>query len=132
MSNDQATMVAFVRARLYEEEQIAKAAGGDTWWSPPDLPGEVHDELGGIAFAVKTRGYDTHIARQNPASTLRRIEASRVVLDEYAAVAELDTDTPAHDYPSGRAVGLGFAVRNMAAEYADHPDYRASWLPRFT
>ncbi|MFI5756884.1 DUF6221 family protein [Streptomyces sp. NPDC051569] len=125
-------MVAFVRARLDEEDRIARAAGGDSWRTPPDLPGEVHDRVGGIAFSVRMRGYEHHIARQDPSRTLRRIETNRVIVDEYAEVAALDTDSPAEDRPSGRAVGLGFAVRQMAAEHADHPEYKASWLPRYS
>ncbi|MFD5031970.1 DUF6221 family protein [Streptomyces sp. NPDC058220] len=128
---DHNALVAFVRARLDEEEQIAKAAGGDTWRCPPELPGEVHDRTGGISYSVKTEGYDQHIARQDPAHTLRRIETSRVLLDEYAEVAPMDTDRPAHDFPAGRAVGLGFVVRQLAAEHAGHPDYQVKWLPRF-
>ncbi|MEV7683931.1 DUF6221 family protein [Streptomyces sp. NPDC088341] len=128
---DNACLVAFVRARLDEEERIAREAGGDTWRCPPELPGEVHDRAGGISFSVRTSGYDLHIARQDPSRTLRRVEMSRVLLDEYADVAGMDTDRPAHDFPSGRAVGLGFAVRQIAAEHARHPDYRAKWLPRF-
>ncbi|WP_033230488.1 DUF6221 family protein, partial [Streptomyces graminis] len=59
------------------------------------------------------------------------IETHRVLVGEYVEVAGLDTDRPAQDFRSGRAVGLGFAVRQLAAEYAAHPDYQARWLPRF-
>jgi hypothetical protein len=131
MTDHNADLVAFVRARLDEEEQRADAAGGDSWRTPPDLPGEVHDRTGAIAFSVQTQGFDQHIARQDPARTRRRIATHRVVLDEYAQVAALDTDTPARDFASGRAVGLGFAVRQMAADHPNHPEYRAIWLPRF-
>jgi hypothetical protein len=131
MTDHNADLVAFVRARLDEEALLAEAAGGAGWRSPPELPGEVHDSLGAIAFSVRTRGYDHHIARQDPARTLRRIASSRVLLDQYVPVAALDVDYPASAYASGRAVGLGFAVRQLAAEHADHPDYKASWLPRF-
>jgi hypothetical protein len=132
MAERNGDMVAFVRARLDEEEGLARAAGSATWQSPPDRPGEVHDGTGGIAFSPKTEGFDDHIARQDPVRTLRRVMADKVLLDEYAAVAGLDADSPAPDFPSGRAVGLGFAVRQLAAEYSDHADYTASWLPRFT
>lgn len=124
-------MLAFVRARLDEEEQVARAAGGERWRCPPEAPGEVHDRSGGISFSVRTQGYDRHIALQDPARTLRRIETSRVLLGEYAEVAHLDVDRPEHDFQSGRAVGLGFVVRQMAAEHAGHGDYQARWLPRF-
>lgn len=126
-----ADMVAFVRARLADEEQVALAAGGDRWRCPADVPGEVHDRRGGVAFTVRDSGFDHHIALQDPARTLERIETHRVLLGEYVEVAELDTDRPAQDFRSGRAVGLGFAVRQLAAEYAGHPDYQARWLPRF-
>ncbi|MEU9622568.1 MULTISPECIES: DUF6221 family protein [unclassified Streptomyces] len=128
---DNSDMIDFVRARLAEEEQIAQAAGGENWRRPADVPGEIHDRSGGIAFTVRNLGFDEHIALQDPARTCRRIETSRVLLNEYAEVADRDTDRPEHDFSSGRAVGLGFAVRQMAAEHAGHPDYRAKWLPRF-
>ncbi|MFE3138569.1 DUF6221 family protein [Streptomyces scopuliridis] len=131
MTDDNADLLAFVRARLDEEAGRAQEAGGERWRCPPEMPGEIHDRTGGIAFTVRTRGYDGHIAHQNPEYTLRRIETSRVLLDEYAEVSHLDTDRPADDFPSGRAVGLGFVVRQMAAEHASHPGYRAKWLPRF-
>ncbi|WP_328535357.1 DUF6221 family protein [Streptomyces sp. NBC_00344] len=129
---DNSDMVAFVRARLADEEQIAQAAGGESWRCPAEVPGEVHDRTAAIAFTVRTRGYDAHISLQDPARTLRRTETSKVLLDEYEEVAALDTDRPYHDFPSGRAVGLGFVVRQMAAEHANHPDYQVKWLPRFT
>jgi hypothetical protein len=130
MTEPNRDLVAFVRARLHEEEQLARAAGGDSWRSTREHPGEVHDPAGGIVFCVRTRSFDEHIAHQDPARTLLRIVASRVILDEYAEVAAKDTDVPGDDYASGRAVGLGFAVRNMAAEHPGHPEYRAAWLPR--
>ncbi|MER5634183.1 DUF6221 family protein [Streptomyces nitrosporeus] len=129
---DNADLLAFVRARLAEEEHIAQEAGADSWRCPAGVPGEVHDRAGGIAFVVRSRGYDRHIAFQDPARTLRRIETNRVLLDEYEEIASLDTDRPRQDFSSGRAVGLGFVVRQMAAEHAGHPDYRVKWLPRFS
>jgi hypothetical protein len=128
---DNTDMVAFIEARLSEEEHVARDAGGASWRCPAEVPGEVHDRTTGIAFTVRGAGYDRHIALQDPARTLARIETSRVLLGEYTEVADRDTDRPTDDYTSGRAVGLGFAVRQLAAEYAWHPDYKAKWLPRF-
>ncbi|WP_405803926.1 DUF6221 family protein [Streptomyces sp. NBC_00210] len=126
-----ADMVAFVEARLAEEEQVAWNAGGASWRCPADVPGEVHDRTSGVAFTVRGAGYDRHIALQDPARTLARIETNRVLLGEYVEVADRDGDRPDDDFASGRAVGLGFAVRQLAAEYAWHPGYKAKWLPRF-
>lgn len=129
---DNSDLLTFVRARLSEEEHIAREAGGEGWRCPAEAPGEVHDRTSGIAFVVRSRGYDRHIALQDPARTLRRIETNRVLLDEYEEIAAMDTDRPGQDFVSGRAVGLGFVVRQMAAEYAGHPDYRVKWLPRYS
>ncbi|MFD3486539.1 DUF6221 family protein [Streptomyces sp. NPDC058665] len=128
---ENAKLVAFLMAGLDMEAQIAKGAGGDFWRCPSGLQGEVHDRTGAVVFSVRELGYDQHIARQNPARTLRRLERSRVLLDEYAKVADMDTDRPGNDFPSGHAVGLGFAVRQMAAEHADRLGYQAKWLPGF-
>ncbi|MFJ4919470.1 DUF6221 family protein [Streptomyces sp. NPDC088725] len=130
--SDNRDLLAFVSARLDEEQQIAERAGAGSWRCPPDLPGEVHEAIGAVAFSPRNQGFDHHIAYQNPAQTLRRIETARILLSEYAEVAALDTDRPTHDFPSGRAVGLGFVVRQMAAEHAGHPGFKAAWLPRFT
>lgn len=132
LMEENAQMLVFVRERLADEERIARAAGGEAWRCPPEAPGEVHDRTTGVAFVVRTRGYDQHIALQDPAHTLRRIETNRVLLDEYEEVAHLDIDRPEHDFASGRAVGLGFVVRQLAAEHAGHPEYRVKWLPRFS
>lgn len=129
---DNSELVAFVRARLDEEEDAARAAGGQGWRCPAEVPGEIHDRTGAIAFTLRTHGYDRHIALQDPARTLQRIETNRVLLDEYAEVAALDVDRPQRDFASGRAFGLGFVVRQMAAEHAGHPGYQVKWLPRFT
>lgn len=126
-----ADMVSFIEARLAEEEQIAREAGGQNWRCPADRPGEVCDRTSGVAFTVRGAGFDRHIALHDPARVLARIETSRVLLDEYREIAHRDTDRPAEDFDSGRAVGLGFAVRQLAADYAGHPGYQARWLPRF-
>jgi hypothetical protein len=129
---DNSDLAAFVRARLAEEEHLALEAGGEGWRCPAGSPGEVHDRTSAIAFSVRSRGFDQHIAYQDPARTVRRIETNRVLLDEYEEVAGLDIDRPDRDFASGRAVGLGFVVRQLAAEHANHPDYQVKWLPRFT
>ena len=40
-----------------------------------------------------------------------------------------DTINPvdAEDYTSGAVWGLEYALRSMAAVYADHPDYQQEW-----
>lgn len=61
--------------------------------------GEVHDRTGAIAFSLRTHGYDDHIALQDPARTLRRVETSRVLLDEYEEVAPWTPTAPTTTSP---------------------------------
>lgn len=153
MSDD---LVAFVRARLDEREATARAARPTTteptaghWVAahPLSSPEEQPDTDLTVVGAQETDGREwivaeagrgkrspaiaIFIADNDPDAILRRIAVDRVVVDQYADVADLDTDSTAYDYPSGRAVGLGFTVRHLAALDAEHPDYQASWLPRF-
>ncbi|MFJ9214213.1 DUF6221 family protein [Streptomyces sp. NPDC102264] len=134
-------LVAFVRARLDEDEQTARAATAGPWTtmgqrvldsSPPS------DRLGigmAVGHAAASADYNetaVHIARQDPAATLRRIARDRAILNAYEEVADMDTDDAKHEYAYGRAVGLGYAVRQMAAEHDGHPDYKPSWNSGFT
>ncbi|QIQ01892.1 DUF6221 family protein [Streptomyces liangshanensis] len=155
MSN--ADLVAFVRARLDEREAVARAARPTTadptagHWvaahpraSPqdepdPDLTVVGAQEPDGREWIVAEAGRGERspaiamfIADHDPDAVLRRVVADRVMLDAYADLAHLDVDGNSYDYPSGQAVGLGFAVRHLAALDAGHPDYQATWLPRFT
>jgi hypothetical protein len=54
-----------------------------------------------------------HIARHDPARVLREVEAKRRVVNRYA-------ENPAEPWPL-------FPLLEMAAVYADHPNYREEW-----
>lgn len=118
----------FLRARLDEAAQEARAAGGGEWTSAPghgdnavivgpddgiDITGDTCDEVG------------AHIARHGPAAVLREIEAKRLIIDMLAAVLG--------EY----AVSYDFMARNLADEVlrllaspdAEHPDYQEEWKP---
>lgn len=133
MSDD---LVTFLRARLDEDEELAKQAdecGAPRWDSSAD-------PLLRYGLATRRRlaeqGVDgaldgavaTHHARHDPARVLAEVEAKRATLAEYAEFAANDIDDP-HEYAYGWASGLGLAVRHMVSTYADHPDYREEWRP---
>jgi hypothetical protein len=137
-------LVAFLRARLDEDEQTARAAVPGPWSETGrDSVGEgmVHSDTTGwsVVGSVKT-GYGpnapyanvslnaAHIARHDPARVLRDVEARRVIVNQYAEVEANDTDD-AYEYADGWANALGLAVRQLAAVYADHPSYREEWRP---
>ena len=133
-------LVAFLRARLDEDEAVADAASGPEWGDvSPTQPFTVFDvaayrnnktlRTAGAIAGVERAEDRVHIARHDPARVLREVEAKRALLDEYASVAVNDLPEGGYEYATGWANGLGLAVRYAAAAYADHPDYRPEWAP---
>lgn len=126
-------LVQFLRARLDEDEQTARAAGG-TWWAPPDLPGQVHDS-GGVNIEAKLPSFAAHIARHDPARVLAEVDAKRQIIDWHERQCTCDPCTAdGNELPNtGRPDG-GYGddcptLRLLALPYADHPDYREEWRP---
>jgi hypothetical protein len=125
-------LVAFLRARLDEDEATARAAAGLRWFldstedsdqrsirytGPSTLrPGDLADYY----VADRVDEHDAaHIARHDPARVLREVEAKRAIVDAYENSTE------------GSIVWdvLGFAATTLAAIWRDHPDYRQEWKP---
>ena len=113
-----ADLVAFLNARLDEDEAHARrgeevfAAG----W--PDYQTFDSPEL------TDAGRYLDHFG---PARVLREVEAKRAILAEHQAVCKLADLT-------GQEIGfLGWyrewVLKNVAAVYSDHPDYRPEWKP---
>jgi hypothetical protein len=134
-----AGLVAFVRARLDEAEAVAH---GTEWcpstrtfngWDVHRVDEDDYEVRWCDATIVRNVGpeFAAHIARHDPENTLRRIARDRAILDAYEEVADLDTETGAYDYATGHAVGLGHAVRQMAARDDQHPDYQPHWTQGF-
>ena len=129
---------AFLAARLDEDEAAAKAATAGPWAFEGDDPTDdelysVHDgivDLVGVTVAF-TRDRQVangqHMARHDPARVLREVEGKRKILAEHKAVTRLAGLT-------GQELGfLGWyrewMLKNLAAAYADHPDYQPEWKP---
>ena len=102
-------LIAFLRARLDEDEQLA---GGV-------LEGNAASRSGGLVSTL----WDEEDARAR--RDLREVEAGRAILDAYTRT---DGDSP-RDRDRGRWDGLHAAVRHVAAVYGDHPGYRPEWKP---
>jgi hypothetical protein len=109
MSSD---LVAFLRARLDEDEQVAVAAGRK--WS-------------GIRVESYSEREPEHVARHDPARVLAEVVAKRRIVAEYT----LWSDNPGGEMREyGYEEGLEFALRYLALPYASHPEYRADeWSP---
>jgi hypothetical protein len=152
-------LVAFLRARLDEDEQVARAATGEEWGAVnPSQPYVIFDvdafrenktlESVGRLASVERAEDRAHIARHDPARVLADIHAKRRAIAPYAAA--LEERGPLRDRI--RAVlhkdHKEFArlhrqeselieterryrpiVQALALPYADHPHYRQEWRP---
>jgi hypothetical protein len=126
-----ADLVAFLRARLDEDEQAARTLGGvtlDAYLEGGDDGWAVEGE-GGIGAIIGDRNLAEHIARHDPTRVLREVEAKRQIIDEFErheAVLRMKTLVePARSEAAAKRDALLLVLRLLALSYADHPDYRA-------
>ena len=136
-------LLAFVRARLDEDEAAASAASDGPWtpWRTSRLHGTgqlrhvvaLPGQKPGAHAAIATASWmdSEHIARHDPARVLRQVAAGRGLLRELS-VAEhtlrtAGRGTPPHDIMTGAVNSLRNAARHLATTYAGHPDYRDEW-----
>ena len=109
---DTSALRAFIEVRLAEDEQAANKAARFRYDHPLDAPWER------ARIAVERRAAassDPHIARQNPARSLREVAAKRAILAAAVDVTEMSHDT---------AKGL---LLQLASVWSDHSEYQRSW-----
>ena len=150
--SDAAAMVAFLEARLDEEEAAAKGPPGwklEHWsavhyktsaslreWRVDAEPRCITDQV--------ARGDAEHIARYDPARVLREVEAKRAVVDLYKRTRAILDDFGARmerrEHISATASGdylaaqrelavLGLVLRHHVAVYDADPGYDPAWAP---
>jgi hypothetical protein len=149
--------VAFLRARLAEDEQVARAVEDN---SAPWEGEWVNDDNRAIrtyngwvlTFQRPPNtfcpGFGDHVARFDPARALAEVAAKRRILDEWECAARRQRETAElHAIYFGRdrakanelqATGrflegaeraLALAVAALTVPYAQHPDFREEWTP---
>lgn len=131
-------LVEFLRARLDEDEQAARAASGGhltgagDWSFGPGNADGVHTAAGTPVTRFTWPYEGEHIARHDPARVLRDIETKRAIVDRYEQ-AEQRADARLHDGLSSELddevaerLALEWVVRQLATAYADHP---VEWKP---
>lgn len=131
MSGD---LVAFLRARLHEDEQSAKAAatresGGASWSLIGDHESEVQAGSG-LRVARRTPPVlARHIARHDPARVLRNVAVNRELVAMYEkALRDAESAEDLIRVPARMALlALRPVLPQLASVYADHPDYREEW-----
>lgn len=135
-------LVEFLRARLAQDERIARACSGAPWSASPS--GTVHLDpaggRGGAAAGAEPSGagfvasaengaYAEYIARYDPARALREVAARRQIIDDYdkgAWVLEQGQRTEAAEAAHAARLAV---LRLLALPYAHHPEYREIWRP---
>jgi hypothetical protein len=152
------TLVEFLRARLDEDEQVARAAFSKMYprsaeWSASGMQVRTNDPLGGAerpGTLVVQHSWPNeieHIARHDPARVLAEVAAKRQIIDAYleersrrdiyqsadARAAEDAGVVPGQAIQRRASAalcrGLEIAVERLALPYADHADYRPEWAP---
>lgn len=135
-------LIAFLRARLDEDETAAQAATWGPWTVGPTFGGENNrvyvkpdgpgiDTIGTCVIAGQIsnmpqwRANAQHIARWDPARALAEVEAKRRMVDHVSQELE---DRGA-DNPWWYSDKLTPILEALALPYADHPDYREEWRP---
>jgi hypothetical protein len=128
-------LVAFLRARLDEDEQTAQAVPG--WangWRRNTYPevvpqcDEIRTAEGALIVEIRDDTAGEHIARWDPARVLAEVEAKRRIVDAFEAVdgdrARLHNAALHLQWNVLRTV-----VQTLALPHAGHPDYREAWKP---
>ncbi|MFJ5234692.1 DUF6221 family protein [Kitasatospora sp. NPDC088391] len=151
-----AALVAFLRARLEEDERAARAATGGPWTADP-VTGVVRGADAAVVAEVRVSAADAlHLARHDPRRALLRAYALRQVVDAAATGcgpacrAEHAFDRgcalhrlgPVHEQDGARwliddtgarheppPVVTAWTLRLLALPYAHHPDHRPEWAP---
>lgn len=117
-------LLAFLRARHDEAAEAARRVPGSGRWSAYIEGGgdgwAIEDaEEGDPAAVIGDESMTRHIARHDPARTLRDVATNRRIVDHCEAVLSSG---------DGEAQGLASMVLlELASEHDDHEDYREGW-----
>ncbi|HET9889681.1 MAG TPA: DUF6221 family protein [Mycobacterium sp.] len=123
-------LIAFIWARLDEDEQVAGSNSPELW------PGETLRKLADYEvrrYALQPHDFSpqrrAHVLRFHPTRVLRGVEAKRRILERYEdCLVRMEDD----EYDGGEAALQAreyedFALPNIADEWRDHPDWRKEW-----
>lgn len=132
-------LVDFLRARLAEDERLAKAAISDARTPPnwrgvqgpgrwiTDGPVVVGDDMTIYDEGGHDEAQAEHIARHDPAHVLADVEARRRIVEHCSATIGAAGEPPGIDHDDIPAIER--VLRLLALPHADRPGYRAEWKP---
>lgn len=118
------SLVAFLRARLDEEQREAEAALERTTTT--------RRRIGGQWVEGTIQPPEWRRSVWPPARVLAEVDAKRRIIEQHTVTeaSEFEGKTDTITYcPICRNDGECPTLRLLALPYADHPDYRAEWRP---
>ncbi|MFJ9448175.1 DUF6221 family protein [Kitasatospora sp. NPDC101235] len=130
-------LVTFLRARLDEDEQAARAATPGPWTVDSEtyaaaIHGAGHADViaggrwGGEASVFESTEDALHIVRHDPPRVLAEVAAKRRILDQHRGLESMTGPNCStcciESWPCP-------TLRLLALPYANHPDYRPEWAP---
>jgi hypothetical protein len=134
-------LVQFLRARLDEDEQVARDAchGGPAEWTTDDsypvsvagLPPGTDVFARAVAFdeGSPSESQAAHIARHDPARVLAEAEAKRMLLDSIVPTMNAFEDRIDEEWGTSEGEHASAAfLRAWARVHRDHPDFDPAWL----
>lgn len=128
-------LVQFLRARLDNDERIAREADEGPWQLKTlgrhDQAAVSTEGPGALVQldGVRATANGAHIAHHDPARVLREIQAHRTTVDEYDIALGVPAATDQAAYWKGHVETLREVCLRLATVHADHPDYQAAWGP---
>lgn len=141
------TITEFLNARLDEDEAVAReasvSAGHEAWAAfgykdiagvgapHPDHPdGEEWYLLdGNLLRQSGDRPLAEYVARHDPARVLREITAKRAIIEICVGQGYVEDGPCSWRTSPPEAPVTWFTLAELAAVYADHPDYQQEWAP---
>jgi hypothetical protein len=149
-------LVAFLRACLDEDEQVARTSAANDGPDWTDSGETVFASMSGFYVCDAANGDREHIARWDPARVLAEVDVKREMLSASNVVCSPRCTTehtfsgscslrwmgPLHEQNGERwlvddsgarhappPVITSWVLRLLALPYRDHPDYRSEWAP---
>ena len=141
-------LVEFLRARLDEDEQAARAASPGPWRAESGYEGDEwaikspvstadsfpSGDVAGPGYeggGVWSRGDAEHIARHDPARALREIKAKRRIVARHTGDHMCPKPPQDHSWTEAGQTVEGLwpcgDLLDLARSYADHPEYDVVW-----
>src|SRR6266702_3995963 len=128
-------LIAFLNARLGEDEAAATAALESEWFAHVTefASADQYEAFGDLAVDycqwLPDEADGAHVARHDPARVLREAASKRAHIRMWEAFAKNFTHIDETVFEFAKREALEDVLAHDAAAWGDHPDYRQEWKP---